>query len=426
MTQTLDSENLWELTSSQLISFASEGPHKLSLACRHLQDLYSALNMDVMSEVYAMTVDSLSSSPSSLAQALDYEDHTLSVAMKTFRMELLGLLVFPQDWPTFVDDHQELQFLIFGHLNLTDLCAISCVSKPMYLDVAEYQIQNLNRLGCPFNLNFGTVLPLLRKYDAAIIGSFALLAILPAEDGFKVNNIDFVVSDVNVYTFAQEVGNTLSLKPIHNVHPAFSSEHPITHRFSFTSTGPTGRHYFNFFCVSSASNIAPLQAVFYASSTLTMNAIVGSGIFCAYRYMTPHGRGLRAYSHNLPIIQLGSGDTIRAQIDYDNVIQSRFEGRDLTFIPSAESHILDFPYHRCTYSTSCYDTVRTTCDKGCAFLNLLLLDERRNLGACLTTNSSTPFPTSSGIYNLIHWRLAEPTSNVAYHQHEPSFVTSYQ
>ncbi|KAG6809389.1 hypothetical protein H0H92_000444 [Tricholoma furcatifolium] len=174
-------------------------------------------------------------------------------------------------------------------MDLGRLMALGATSKSFRELIRRHVEQNVHKLLRSLDLAPKSFLQLLRDTGSVITGSIALLAIHPG--AFTPGDIDIAVGlpDMDALLgglqrrfgmVIEPVGQKLP-PPESHIDAASSYESPDVHKVFTLNYG--GRRKAN---VIVSTSLSPMQPIFRFHSTIVMNCITHTSIFCAYPTLT--------------------------------------------------------------------------------------------------------------------------------------------
>ena len=266
-------------------------------------------------------------------------------------------------------------------LSLPTLARLALTCRTLYTTVQRYTAQRFERLFKSFGLNYDCILCVLRCTESIILGSFVLACLVPSAPGITVDNIDFMVPNDRLHDVMKNVIQRTDYRMVPPQHLPIQGNRKVVGVVSYQVEMNGKVLHLNFHVVNGYSNEFILETLFYSSTTLTMNAITGWGLFCAYGDLVEQGMALR----NDPTTMRRYNAAIAAEttddFEKDNTRQTKMEHHGFSFAPqNGSTHTFHQPLGSCANSYSCPDAVRSVRDPGCRFFPLFSNAEVNELG----------------------------------------------
>ena len=265
--------------------------------------------------------------------------------------------------------------------SLPTLRRLAMTCRSLYATVQQYTEGRIEKRLALFGLDYDRVLRVLRSTESIILGSFVLACVAPALPEIQVDNIDFMVPTDHLHKFTRSVTVDTEYTLVSPQHLPIQYNRKVIGVVSYRFETSGKQLFLNFHVVNGYSNEFMLETLFYSATTLTMNAIMGWGIFCAYSDLLEQGMALR----NDPTTMRRYNKVIAAEttddFERDNIRQTKMEHRGFSFAaPNGSTHTFHQCLGSCANSYSCPDAIRSVRDAGSRFFALFDNAERRESG----------------------------------------------
>jgi len=268
---------------------------------------------------------------------------------------------------------------VLDRLSQTTLMRLALTCRSAYVSVQRCVAYRLRRKMEEFDLDYDGLLVTLRRTQAIIVGSFPLVCLLPiAYRAEVVDNIDFITPMSSFHDTVREITGNTRYRKCEPQHAPIQRNRLVRGIESYRIHTKEGPRFLNFHMSDDRSNELLLESIFYSSTTLTMNAITGWGIFCAYADLLERNGGLRNDPTRMKRFNKNVPPEGRHDFELDNIRQTKLEDREFTFPKRSEGrseHNMHGVLGRCRESPSCPDTIRSVRDRGCRFQMLMTKGE---------------------------------------------------